>query len=554
METGGNSASLHAGRAAAQRADWEAARQHLTLALTAGETPEAHVALGQALWFLNELEASLRHYRRAYALYRARGDLIAARLASWIAIEHAGVHGDISVARGWLARAARLLEGHPPSPHHGWYLMTRAAMEGDPAAVEEAARSTVELGQRFADTDLEIWALIQLGQAAVFLGRVSEGMPLVEEAMAAVLAGELSDPTVVADCFCFMLATCEYAGDYDLAEQWVRTATGYTEQQTPPFVAAQCRTTYAGVLIARGRWVEAEQELISALRLYEAGHRGLRGNVVARLADLRVGQGALEEAEDLLAGMEDAPAAVLPLARMHLSRGDATAAVALLDGALPPGDLLLADAERAEVAIEAHLAAGSIGRAEDLVTRLAALASRSGSRVLRAGAKLCEARVAAASDADRAAAALREAGTICPYPDSPLAARIRFEQAKLSARTDPAAAVVQARAALAGFRRLDARREMDEVLQLLRSLGSPTRLYSAPAAGAAALTRREREVLALAGEGLSNPQIAARLYLSPKTVEHHIGHIFAKLGVSNRAALAAYVARHGAKLGESPDV
>lgn len=541
---------LREGRAAMARGDWTAARSLYDEALSLNETAEAHYRLGQALWFLNDLQASLDHHRRAYTLYRACGDLTAARIAAWIGIEHAALGGDVSVARGWFARAGSVLDSTEgrESWMSGYLLLTRAMFEGDPVAQESAARAAVDLGRRLAHPDLEVTGLACLGQALVFLGRVGEGMALLEEAMAAVVAGELDDPTSVADCFCVMLATCEHAGDYDVADQWVRTAMAYTEERTCPFVAAQCRSTYAGLLIANGRWVEAEEALLGALRMYDAGHRALRVGVVARLADLRVRQGALEEAEDLVAGLEHLPAIAVPLARMHLARGDAPAAVAQLERVLPPGPLLLADLAPATLAVEAHLAAGSLDRAGELAERLGDLAARTGSPVLQAEARLWEGRVATARGSGRAGPALAEAARLCPYPDSPLAARIRLDQAKFSSVLDPAAAVVHARAALAGFRRLDARREIDETLALLRSLGSPTRLPGRPGGAALdALTRREAEVLALVGEGLSNPEIAGRLYLSPKTVEHHVGHIFTKLGVTSRSAAAAYAARLGSR-------
>jgi two-component system nitrate/nitrite response regulator NarL len=65
------------------------------------------------------------------------------------------------------------------------------------------------------------------------------------------------------------------------------------------------------------------------------------------------------------------------------------------------------------------------------------------------------------------------------------------------------------------------------------------------AAGIAALTEREREVIVLIGEGLKNRQIGKRLSISETTVVHHLTSIFAKLGVANRLELVTYAYRHG---------
>jgi DNA-binding NarL/FixJ family response regulator len=54
------------------------------------------------------------------------------------------------------------------------------------------------------------------------------------------------------------------------------------------------------------------------------------------------------------------------------------------------------------------------------------------------------------------------------------------------------------------------------------------------------LTRREVDVLQLAAKGLTTGQIADRLYISPKTADHHIQHIYGKIGVSTRAAAALW--------------
>jgi two-component system, NarL family, nitrate/nitrite response regulator NarL len=68
------------------------------------------------------------------------------------------------------------------------------------------------------------------------------------------------------------------------------------------------------------------------------------------------------------------------------------------------------------------------------------------------------------------------------------------------------------------------------------------------------LTAREREIVAAVAAGESNRQVAARLGLAEDTVKHHITNIFDKLGVSNRAEMAAYAASHGLAEPPPPDV
>jgi len=101
-------------------------------------------------------------------------------------------------------------------------------------------------------------------------------------------------------------------------------------------------------------------------------------------------------------------------------------------------------------------------------------------------------------------------------------------------------AVAEAGSALSVFEQLGADRDADATASLLRSLGAPARTGPKHVG---VLTKREQEVLRLVGLGLSNPEIAQRLFISRKTAAHHVSNLLAKLGVRNRAGAVAYAAR-----------
>lgn len=103
--------------------------------------------------------------------------------------------------------------------------------------------------------------------------------------------------------------------------------------------------------------------------------------------------------------------------------------------------------------------------------------------------------------------------------------------------------MAEASAAFDVLDRVGAVSRADEAAALLRSLGAPARTGPKRNAG---LTKREEEVLALVGHGLTNAEIGTRLYISSKTVEHHVSRLLAKLGFRSRTEVAAFAARAGA--------
>lgn len=120
------------------------------------------------------------------------------------------------------------------------------------------------------------------------------------------------------------------------------------------------------------------------------------------------------------------------------------------------------------------------------------------------------------------------------------AGEARLELARALASAAPDLARDEARTALGAFRELGASRAMDGAAALLRDLGEGTAPRSR---GYGDLTAREQEVLELIALGMSNARIAQALFISEKTVGHHVSRILSKLGVRNRAEAAAHAAR-----------
>lgn len=566
--------AVAAGRAALAAGHWKDARAAFETALAREETPEALDGLGQALCWLGEYGTAVALRERAFAGFRARGETRypAVIAAYWLAFEYVALYGNYAVASGWLERGKHLAEAAGDCPERGWVELA-CAMASDDQAVRlrhiEAAR---RLAVRFGDTDLEFDALAYSGVCLVERGRTDEGMRRLDEAAAAAVGGEVRNVAVVGEIYCKMLLACEMVLDVRRAEQWTAVVEAFVRRTDVVWAAAICRMYYGGILTAAGRWAEAEHELTTSVRLYDASYRALRSGSVARLADLRVRQGRLEEAERLLDGHEHDGYAVRPLAGLHLARGEAERAATVLRRGLavdgrsaenqgdhedgdqgdqgdqegtdqdadqgdhedggPEGETLRAPL--LALLVEAEAAAGHLAAARLVCARLRALPEAARTPLTRAFTEY--------------AAALAGEGEVRGHLEAALAgfvaaglpleeARARRALAEALRPSAPEVAIAEARTALAVSERLGARADADAAAALLRSLGVRGRTGPKQVG---VLSKREREVLHLMGLGLSNPEIAERLFISRKTASHHVSNVLTKLGLRNRAEAAAY--------------
>ena len=523
------------------QADWDEARSCFEQALELDESAEALDGLSRALHFQGEYARAIELTERAFAAYRQLDKLVeASDRARWLAFLHGAINANMAVASGWMARAETLLADADECAGHGWLALDRAPFTDDVAEREQLAAAALAIARRFGDVDLEYDAMSLLGESYVAAGRVAEGMRLIDEAMTAVSAGEVIGIVPVGDICCRLLGACEIALDVTRAEQWMSLAGRF--EAWNDFVSPVCRSHYGGILIAVGRWPEAEEELTAAIRVFENSYRLMRTSPLVKLADLRVRQGRLDEAQRLLDGNESHPIARRALATIALTRGQVALAEDLvrlcLDGeaASDPGC-----APALELLVQIRLARDDAPAAAEALARLTALAASSGEGRAAAFAELAAGRVRAAEEDERASTHLQAALRSFTALDLPLeAARAQLELARAIAATAPEAAVAEARLALRTFERIGAAGDTDAAAGLLRRLGASGRAWPKHYG---ALTKRETEVLPLLAAGCSNAEIAERLVISRRTAEHHVAHILSKLGLRSRAEAAAYAVR-----------
>ncbi|HEU0239480.1 MAG TPA: LuxR C-terminal-related transcriptional regulator [Micromonosporaceae bacterium] len=532
-----------AGFQAIRSGDWVAARETFSAVLAVADVPEAQFGLANALFWLGDIAGTIANCEKAYAGFRRRGDpLFAAGAALSLVGYNKGYLGNSAAAHGWLSRAARIVENEVPSLR-GELLGATAYVTDDPVESEALARQAAEIGRVNGNSDLELMAMHAVGQALVQQGRIEEGMRLLDEAMAGVIGGEGGDPLTVAQMSCMTMVTCGSCFDLQRASQWVQSLQRFIDRYGCPFLYAECRTYYGRVLFETGDWAAAEVFLTDAISLSRDVYQAPYAFAAGTLAELRLAQGRLEEAGAVLRGVEGREEAAVAVASTHLARGEPSVAAAVLRRRLAA-----TSPDRLDVAAvigllgEAEIALGDAGAAAQRGLALVALGSASNCDLIIAYGERLLGQAVATTDPPAARTHLETALSAFVRAGIPYrAAATRLLLARLLGRDDRVVAGAEARVAMSVFEDLGADRDADAAAALMRDLG--IRAARTFPRNVGRLTTREREVLGLLGEGLGNPEIAERLFLSRKTVEHHVARVLSKLGLRGRAEAAALAAR-----------
>jgi DNA-binding NarL/FixJ family response regulator len=536
---------IERGRKAFADHEWADALVHLSAA--AEESPleiddlERQAA---AAYLAGRADESVELWEMAHRDCVQRADVArAARCAFWLAFILLN-RGELARGGGWVDRAQRLLdEGEVDCVEHGYLrycTALRQVFEGGVVAARAGFRAAVEIGDRFNDPQLTTLARIGEGRCLIYLGEIAKGVALLDEAMVAVGAEEVS-PIAAGDAYCTVIDGCYELFDVRRAWEWTTALSRWCEAQ-PQLVMyrGDCFVHRAEIMHLHGDWSDAMDELERALvRLADpVGSRELgaalylRGELHRLRGEFEDAAQAYRQANEL--GREPQPG----LALLRLAQGRVEAAMAAIRRVLEEAEDPISRSRVLDPYVEIALASGDVQAAKAAAEELSAIASDLDSPLLQAVAESAAGTVLLAENEPQdALALLRHAWMGWRALEAPYeAARTRIPIA-LACRAlgDEEGAEMELDAARSVFEGLAAAPDVGRVEELSQ-IGAPR--------AAGGLTAREVEVLSLIATGRTNRAIATELVISEKTVASHVSHIFTKLDLTSRAAATAYAYEH----------
>ena len=385
--TGGG--ALEQGREAYANRAWldayeslAAAERHATL-----EAPDVDL-LATCAFMLGRDDESVAWLERAHQRYLETGETLrGVRCALWIGLNLAS-RGQIGPATGWLGRAQRFLENEGECPERGYLLlpaMFQHEAAGDFAAAAEAAGEAVRIGARFGDRDLFALAIHGQGYMLIKDGRIRDGLALLDEAMVAVTAEELS-PIVTGLVYCGVILACQEIYEVRRAREWTRALSDWWALQ-PEMVAftGRCLVHRAEILQLDGSWPDALAEARRAGERFAATKNPAAGLARYRLGELLRLQGEFAAAEEAYReasgfGWEPQPG----LAQLRLAQGRTEAAAAAIRRAEAATSHAIERARLLPAFVEIMLAVGETENARRACVELQELAQEFESAMLTA--------------------------------------------------------------------------------------------------------------------------------------------------------------------------
>ena len=510
----------------------------LTAASGRMSDPYKLVESAQASLLVGKEREGLEILSRAHQSFLAIGETkAAARCAFWLGFV-ALLGGDLAQASGWLSRSERLLEEHSDCVEKGYLFLPvgyRMVNGGEPEKAYDAFVQAGKIGRRYADSDLLALALQGQGRSLIKQGEIIRGVALLDEAMVAVTAGEVS-PLTAGGVYCSVLDACGEIFDLRRAQEWTSALERWCASQ-PDMVPyrGQCMVRRAEILQLHGAWEDAMTEARQACERFSRPPRPEAGGAFYRLAELHRMRGEFEAAEKAYREASRWQRIPQPgLALLRLAQGKVEAASSSIRRVAEEVRDLGHRTRVLDCYVEIELASKDIPAARAAAEELQEITERFDAPLVHAiSARATGAVLLAEHDAKRALAELRRAWNLWFEVDAPYeAARTRMLMAGACKELDDCdTAKLELELAREVFQRLAAAPDLARLEKLLLQNSSSRTTV---------LTAREVEVLKLVASGKRNRAIAVKLGISEKTVARHISNIFNKLDISSRAAATAF--------------
>jgi hypothetical protein len=238
---------------------------------------------------------------RAHRAFLERGERErAAWSAFWLAF---GLlqRGARAPASGWLVRAERILDEAQLDSVVRGYLLTPVAVQrivtGDPAGADAVFTEAADIARRFGDRGLASLACHGRGRALIRLGNIPQGVALLDEAMAGIIAGDVTQ-VVAGDIYCSVLEACQEIFDVRRAYEWTTSFAQWCAAQ-PDLVRyrGECLLYRAEVMQLRGQWSDAMRDARDASGLLTSTRHPMAGVAFYRLGEIHRRKGEFGNAE-----------------------------------------------------------------------------------------------------------------------------------------------------------------------------------------------------------------------------------------------------------------
>lgn len=533
------------GREAFQQRAWKDAYDKLSKAHNESPLDAKDLELlASAAYLTGKSSESNAIWSRAHSAYLKGGDTNGAIRCAFL-ISFTLFHiGEYARGGGWYARARSLMDKGSSDCVEKGYLLLLVALQFLNEEDDQESLTTFEqvgkIADRHRDRDLMTLSRLGRGHTLVRLGEKQEGVRLLDEAMAAVDAGEIS-PIFVGIIYCTVIETCHEIFDLNRAYQWTEALTDWCEGQPQliPF-RGECLVRRSQIMQLHGKWPKAIEEAGKAIEFLTSFIPWPATRAAFyQFGELHRLRGEFVKAEEAYRQAINWGRKINPgLALLRLAQGDIKSAEKCIESGLKESTGISSRSRVLPAFIEIMLAANNAASARQAADELTGIANSLNAALINGLAAMWEGAVLLHErKTQKALAQLHNAGTIFEKLAAPYEmARVRLLIGKAyQALGDTVTAKMEFQAARSVFQQLGAIPDAEQAESFL-SGKRPGNLHG--------LSHREMEVLCLIVRGLTNRAIADELFISERTVERHVSNIFIKMDVSSRSAVTAYAYDH----------